>query len=118
MQTPSRRVRTRLSLVVPALVMVPLLGGCGFGAQTDAVYQPAVGVNTRPGQVDVLGGVVVSSTPGSGRLLFTLSNESETDGDSLRVLHAMQLECPGGEGLDREDIFVHSRGGRGNPHEV
>ena len=79
MQTPSRRALSRLSL----LLLVPLVGACGFNEQTDAVYQPAVGVNVRDSQVDVLGGVVVSSEPGTGRFIATLSNESQSHGDKL-----------------------------------
>ncbi|RLV47600.1 hypothetical protein D9V37_15665 [Nocardioides mangrovicus] len=69
----------RLSL----LLAVPLVGACGFNAQTDAVYQPAVGSNARDSQVDVLGAVVVSSTPGRGRFIATLSNESQSHSDKL-----------------------------------
>lgn len=53
-----------------------------FGAQTDQVYTPADGENNREGTVDVLNALIVSETPGSGRLIAGLAN-SGMDEDSL-----------------------------------
>lgn len=71
MLTPVRRRLAALAVVV----LVPSLGGCGFGYQTDKVYQPGIGVNDRSGTVDVLGAVVVSSTDGSGTFIASLVNK-------------------------------------------
>src|SRR5690349_13750801 len=74
--------RRRLAAVAMVL-LVPTLGACGFGYQTDQVYQPGVGVNNRSGTVDVLGAVVVSSLNGEGTLVASLVNQSDTKDDSL-----------------------------------
>jgi len=75
------------------VLLVPTLGACGFGYQTDQVYQPAVGVNNRDGAVDVLNAVVVtSSTDGDGTFVASLVNKADSD-DSL-------------ESVDGEDVQV------------
>jgi hypothetical protein len=71
MLTPVRRRLAALAMVV----LVPSLGACGFGYQTDQVYQPGVGVNNRAGTVDILGAVVVSGTDGSGTFVASLVNK-------------------------------------------
>ena len=71
MLTPVRRRLAALAMVL----LVPTLGACGFGYQTDKVYQPAVGVNDRSGVVDVLGAAVVSGSDGSGTFIATLVNK-------------------------------------------
>jgi hypothetical protein len=87
MLTPTRR---RLAAVAMVL-LVPILASCGFGYQTDQVYQPGVGVNNRDGSVDVLGAVVVSSTDGEGTFVASLVNKSEDD-DSLESVDGEGLE--------------------------
>jgi hypothetical protein len=75
---------TRRRLAAVALVLlVPTLAACGFGYQTDQVYQAGVGVNNRHGTVDVLGAVVVSSLDGEGTFVASLVNKSEEKEDSL-----------------------------------
>lgn len=74
--------RRRLAAFAMVL-LVPTLGACGFGYQTDQVYQPGVGVNDRSGQVDILGAVVVSSLNGEGTLVTTLVNGSDTKDATL-----------------------------------
>jgi len=76
MLTPVRRRLAALALVL----LVPSLGACGFGYQTDKVYQPAVGVNNRSGAVAVLGAVVVSGSDGSGTFVTSLVNKVLTAG--------------------------------------
>lgn len=68
-----------------ALLAVPALSACGvsFDAQTDQVYTPADGENDRSGSVDVLNVLIVSDTPGSGRLIAGLVNNSTSDEDEL-----------------------------------
>ncbi len=74
----------RRRLAAAAMVLlVPTLGACGFGYQTDQVYQPGIGVNNRDGNVDVLGAVVVSSVDGQGTMVASLVNEDDNNDDSL-----------------------------------
>lgn len=75
-------VRRRLAVASIAL-LVPALGACGFGEQTDQVYQPAVGVNDRQGTIDVLGAVIVSSEDGKGQFIASLVNGSTSRSDQL-----------------------------------
>jgi hypothetical protein len=86
-----RPTRRRLAAVAMVL-LVPTIGACGFGYQTDQVYQPGVGVNNRDGAVDVLGAVVVSSIDGQGTFVASLANKGDSD-DSL-------------ESVDGEDVQV------------
>ena len=77
----------RRSIAVAAAVLAaPVLSSCGvnFDAQTDQVYNPAVGVNDRAGTVDVLNALVVSGSPGSGTVVATLVNNDQQNADSIR----------------------------------
>jgi hypothetical protein len=74
------------------VLLVPVLGACGFGYQTDQVYQPGVGVNNRDGTVDVLGAVVVSSLNGEGTFVASLVNKSDTQEDALVSMTGDGLE--------------------------
>jgi copper(I)-binding protein len=89
MLTPVRRRLAALAVVL----MVPALGACGFGYQTDQVYQPGVGVNDRSAAVDVLGAVVVSGTDGSGTFVASLVNNDKDKAISL-------TSVTGAEGLE------------------
>ncbi len=73
-------LRRRIAGASLALAL-PALAACGF--QTDQVYQPAVGVNDRSSEVDVLGALVVSAEPGSGVFITTLVNNDTTTADKL-----------------------------------
>jgi len=77
--------RFSVRALVAAVFVVPLLAACGtnFGAQTDKVYTPADGVSNRDGMVDVLNALVVSDTPGSGRLIGGLANNDTSTDDQL-----------------------------------
>lgn len=68
---------------IAALLLAPALTACGFSAQTDQVYQPAVGVNDRSGSVDILNALIVSGTDGSGTFAGTLVNKNQTQDDVL-----------------------------------
>lgn len=68
---------------IAALLLAPALTACGFSAQTDQVYQPAVGVNDRSGSVDILNAMIVSGTDGSGTFAGTLVNKNQTQDDVL-----------------------------------
>jgi hypothetical protein len=80
----SSRFRRRIAATA-VLVTSPALAACGvsFGAQTDQVYNPADGVSARGGEVDVLNALIVSDTPGTGRLIGGLSNENTDKSDSI-----------------------------------
>jgi hypothetical protein len=70
-------------VAIAALLLAPTLAACGFNEQTDQVYQAAVGVNDRSGQVDILNALVVSGTDGSGTFAGTLVNKDQTTSDEL-----------------------------------
>ncbi|HRV68551.1 MAG TPA: hypothetical protein P5108_03795 [Marmoricola sp.] len=65
------------------LILVPALAACGLNAQTDKVYQPAIGTDVRGENVDVLGAVIVSTEDGTGQLVISLNNNSLNDSDKL-----------------------------------
>lgn len=68
---------------IAALLLAPVLGACGFSAQTDQVYQAAAGVNDRSGNVDILNALVVSGSDGTGTLSTSLVNNNQTKADRL-----------------------------------
>lgn len=69
---------TRRRLAAAALVLLaPLPAACGFGYQTDKVYQPGVGTNNQSTSVDILASVVVSAEDGSGTYIGTLVNKNQ-----------------------------------------
>lgn len=88
MSTTLSAVNVRRSLAAVALLLaVPALSSCSgnFAAQTDQVYNPAVGVDDRSGAVDVLNALIVSSADGSGTVIATLvSNDDRPGSDTLR----------------------------------
>jgi len=73
--TPTLRRRVACAA---ALLLLPLLGACGFGFQTDKVYQPATGTDDRTGQVYILNALVVTLNGGKGTFAGTLVNENQT----------------------------------------
>ena len=81
--------RRRLGAVTLVLLL-PILGACGFGYQTDQVYQPGVGSNNRDGSVDILGAVVVSGTDGSGTLVASLANKNTEEPATLENVTSEQ----------------------------
>ncbi len=87
-----RPVRRRVATVALVL-LVPLLSACGFGEQTDQVYQPAVGTNDHRGQVDVLGAVVVSASDGIGTFVASLDNKNPRKAITL-------VSVEGSEGIE------------------
>jgi uncharacterized membrane protein len=74
---------TRRRAAIAALLLAPALTACGFSAQTDQVYQAALGPNYRGDSVDVLNAVIVSGTDGSGTFAGTLVNTDDTNADTL-----------------------------------
>ena len=74
------QLRRSFALTAAALSLTaPALTSCGFDYATDRYYTPANGANNRDGAVDVLGAVVVSTEPGSGTFIASLSNNSTTE---------------------------------------
>lgn len=74
-------------VAIASLLMAPLLGACGFSAQTDQVYQAAVGPDNRDSSVDVLNAVIVSNGAGSGTFAGSLVNNTG-DADSIENITA------------------------------
>jgi hypothetical protein len=102
MPKPARR-----RLAVAALVLlVPALGACGFNYQTDQVYQPGVGSDSRDGVVEVLGAVIVSSSEGNGTFVASLVNSANEDADQLTTLTAQgaQASLAGPVDLDPDSL--------------
>jgi hypothetical protein len=80
-------VNVRRSIAAAAILLaVPALSACGvsFGAQTDQVYNPSVGVDDQSGEVDVLNALIVSGTNGSGTVVATLVNKNQQHDDTLK----------------------------------
>ncbi|HET9498921.1 MAG TPA: hypothetical protein VFO98_01545 [Marmoricola sp.] len=77
MKSSLRRRIAAVALVLAA----PAAAGCtnGFGAQTDQVYQPAVGTNDKTGDVFALNALIVSADDGSGTLAVSLLNDGDQD---------------------------------------
>ena len=78
----SNRVPLALKIAAVALAATGL-SSCGFDYATDRYYTPSVGTNDRDSTVDVLAAVVVSSAPGSGTFIASLSNNSLDEEISL-----------------------------------
>ena len=71
--------RRSFALTIAAVALATTgLSSCGFDNATDREYTPGVGTNDRDGTVDVLSAVVVSTAPGSGTFVASLSNGDET----------------------------------------
>jgi len=70
------------------------LSSCGFDAATDREYTPSVGVNERDGVVKVLGAVIVSTEPGSGTFVASLSNSSRDEEATMTEVQVIEGEAP------------------------
>jgi hypothetical protein len=76
------------------VLALPVLASCGvnFDAQTDQPYTPSDGENFREGTVDVLDALVVSDTPGSGRVIAGLVNKDTSQEDSLTGVQGVGVD--------------------------
>ena len=98
-------MNVRRSIAATAVLLaIPALSACGvsFGAQTDQVYNPTVGVDDQSGQVDVLNALIVSGTNGSGTVVATLVNNDQQTADTLKGVSGAGKDAgitvkPGGE---------------------
>lgn len=80
------------------LLATPVLGSCGFNYATNRVNTIEMGTSDISGQVDVLGTVIVSAQPGSGTLVASLVNNSDSASASLDSVGGAQdvpLDAPG-----------------------
>lgn len=59
-----------------AVLLAPALAACGFGAQTDQIYQAAQGTDDRTTAVKVLNAGIVAAENGRGTFAASLVNES------------------------------------------
>ena len=89
----SRRRRTTIALLAAT---APLLVACGAGedAQTNQVYQPAVGVNDRSGDVFVINALVVTDGSGSGTVVASLVNTATEDDALTEVVASATTGAP------------------------
>ena len=79
--------RRSLALTTAAVALATTgLSSCGFDNATDREYTPSTGTNDTDGVVDVLAAVVVSTEPGSGTFIASLSNGDDDNDASLTEL--------------------------------
>jgi hypothetical protein len=102
-------IRRNLAIVLGTVALVaPGLTACGFDAATDRPYTPGAGANHVDAGVDVLNAVVVSTSPGSGTFVASLSN-NDTDEpvsfDSLTAGTGGELEVS-----EFEPVEIPARG--------
>jgi hypothetical protein len=86
-------VTVRRSVAAATLLLAaPVLSSCGFEVQTNQPYTPAVGVNEKAAEVDVLNALIVvdsvsaafsESTTLEGTVVATLVNGNEQESDAL-----------------------------------
>ena len=82
-----RLSRRHLAIVLTTVALCgPGLTGCGFNLATERPYTPAVGANDVGGTVDVLNAVVVSTAPGSGTFIASLSNNDRREAATMQSL--------------------------------
>ncbi|MBA2558437.1 MAG: hypothetical protein H0V07_00855 [Propionibacteriales bacterium] len=79
----------RLRAVTAGAVAAALVTGCGAGfqAQSQQIYQPAVGVNDRSGSVYTINTLVVTDGKGDGTIIAALINQARQD-DTLHEVSA------------------------------
>lgn len=93
----------RSLVALAGLLAAGTLTACGTGldAQTNQIYDPAIGVNARGGGVDVLNLLIVANPDGTGTVSGALINQSD-DADQLTGVTAtsdegelLRVEAPG-----------------------
>lgn len=98
MTSVRRRALAAAALTVTAGLT---LSACGtsFGAQTNKVYQPAVGANAR-GEVDVLNTLLVANPDGSATVSAGVVNNADTE----QTLSSVEVTTLDDETLKVEDV--------------
>ena len=86
------QLRRTIARSLTLLALAAPLTACGFDLATDRYYTPAVGANNRDGQVDVLAAVVVSTEPGSGTFIASLSNNSTQEPVALTEVGSTETQ--------------------------
>ena len=89
-------LRRAVATVCAAMLAGGLLTGCGFYDATDRPYTPANGANDNPDdtEVAVLGNVVVSTEPGSGTFIATITNKDLVDEVALTSIAGADPDQP------------------------
>jgi hypothetical protein len=72
-----------LATAAAVIALAAPLTSCGFDYATERDYTPAGGSNNREGVVDLLSAVVVSGAEGSGTFVASLSNNDDSEEQSL-----------------------------------
>jgi hypothetical protein len=94
--------RRSLALTTAAVALATTgLSSCGFDYATDRYYTPSTGTNNSEGTVDVLAAVVVSTEPGSGTFIASLSN-----GDSDEDVSLTELGMTDGTPVELDPVVV------------
>jgi hypothetical protein len=86
--------------VLAACTPVLVACGAGFDAQTNQVYQPAVGVNDRSGDIFVINALVVTDGSGAGTVVAALINET----DETDTLVSVVASSTSGAPLESSDL--------------
>ena len=79
MKSTVQTLTARRRMAFLAVLLAPALVACGFGAQTDQIYQAAQGVNDRSTNVWILNAAVVAGEDGSGTFAGSFDNQSTSE---------------------------------------
>lgn len=79
MKSAAPRSSAPLRSAFAAALIAPGLVACGFGAQTDQIYQAAQGVNDRSSDVEIHNATIVAAEDGAGTFAGSLVNISGTE---------------------------------------
>ncbi|WP_435746399.1 hypothetical protein [Nocardioides sp. SYSU DS0663] len=86
--------RRNTALALGALVLtVPALSSCGFNYATDQVNTIATVENNRSEEVELVGAVIVSASPGSGTFYATLSGTDIEEPTAFVSLEGPNLQA-------------------------
>lgn len=97
--------RRSFALTTAAVALATGLSSCGFDYATDRYYTPSVGTNHHDGTVKVLAAVVVSTEPGSGTFVASLSNRDQDAPVSLT-----EVALTDGTPVELEPVVVPAGG--------
>lgn len=86
-----------LATAAAVIALAAPLSSCGFDYATERVYTVANGASNRTGEVDILNAVVVSAAEGSGTLITSFSNNSQTDEQTFTAVGGTDAAVTGAE---------------------